>query len=276
LSEEYSLEASYKVVGPLYPVLVDGKGNVVDGFHRRKVDPNWPVQVLPWVKTREDQLVARIAANSCRRSVSKEERKKELTELGTIMLNRGVPRGRIVEEIAEKTGLSTQYVRSLLPGYLKLEEKVKAAERGWKAAREKTAEKASFAERGENLLFSEEQKKAPFGESGEILPSRGMREISAFVEPVPDLGRVELVKQEMLKEQAKIEQLKEVYTAQLVDFANFRIGHVLRDLDKAYDPAFLGKAVRELIAIVWRVVSGNRELMEAVKAEFDEALKKMQ
>jgi hypothetical protein len=216
LSEEYSLEASYKGVGPLYPVLVDGKGNVVDGFHRRKVDPNWPVQVLPWVKTREDQLVARIAANSCRRSVSKEERKKELTELGTIMLNRGVPRGRIVEEIAAKTGLSTQYVRNLLPGYLKLEERAKAAERGWKATKEKTAEKAPFAERGE------------------ILPSRGMREISAFVEPVPDLGRVELVKQEMLKEQAKIEQLKEVYTAQLVDFANFRIGHVLRDLDKAY------------------------------------------
>jgi hypothetical protein len=167
LSEEYSLEASYKVVGPLYPVLVDGKGNVVDGFHRRKVDPNWPVQVLPWVKTREDQLVARIASNSCRRSVSKEERKKELTELGTIMLNRGVPRGRIVEEIAEKTGLSTQYVRSLLPGYLKLEEKVKAAERGWKAAREKTAEMRARARRNRRLNPAEKpQRNRPMSPAG--------------------------------------------------------------------------------------------------------------
>ena len=136
--------------------------------------------------------------------------------------------------------------------------------------------KGFFCGKRRKFAILRRAKKAPFAESGEILPSQGMREISAFVELVPDLGRVELVKQEMLKEQAKIEQLKEVYTAHLVDFANFRIGHVLRDLDKAYDPAFLGKAVRELIAIVWRVVSGNRELMEAVKAEFDEALKKMQ
>jgi hypothetical protein len=52
-----------------------------------------------------------------------------------------------------------------------------------------------------------------------------------------------------------------LYTAQLVGFANFRIGHVLRDLDKAHDPAFLEKAVRELTAMVWRVVSGSRELL---------------
>jgi hypothetical protein len=122
MSVEYDLKKSKESVGYLYPVLVAPSGEVIDGYHRRKVDPNWPYVVLTWVKTREDQLVARIAANACRRTVSKEERRSEIMELAACMLNRGIAKGALAREIARRTGLSEDYVRRLLPKRFKLEE----------------------------------------------------------------------------------------------------------------------------------------------------------
>ena len=81
-------------------------------------------------ETRENLLVARISATICRRLVSKRERKRELTELAELMLKRGVPRGKIANEIAEKTGLNPDYVRNLLPGKFKLSFRVKAGKKG--------------------------------------------------------------------------------------------------------------------------------------------------
>lgn len=42
-------------VGPLYPVLVDAYGNVIDGLHRLEADPKWPKKKLEWVKTEREQ-----------------------------------------------------------------------------------------------------------------------------------------------------------------------------------------------------------------------------
>jgi len=81
-------------------------------------------------ETRENLLVARISATICRRLVSKRERKRELTELAELMLKRGVPKGKIANEIAEKTGLSRRYVRKLLPRKFKLLVKAKAGAKG--------------------------------------------------------------------------------------------------------------------------------------------------
>ena len=46
------------------------------------------------------------------------------------MLKRGVPKGKIANEIAEKTGLNPDYVRNLLPGKFKLSFRVKAGKKG--------------------------------------------------------------------------------------------------------------------------------------------------
>ena len=81
-------------------------------------------------ETRENLLVARISTTICRRLVSKRERKRELTELAELMLKRGVPKGKIANEIAEKTGLSRRYVRKLLPRKFKLLVKAKAGAKG--------------------------------------------------------------------------------------------------------------------------------------------------
>jgi hypothetical protein len=154
MSVEYDLKKSKESVGYLYPVLVAPSGEVIDGYHRRKVDPNWPYVVLTWVKTREDQLVARIAANACRRTVSREERRSEIAELAACMLNRGIAKGALAREIARRTGLSERYVYKLLPKKFKLEEFI-------------------------------HKEKAPIGE----LVHRLEKEVE---KPKPDLGKVEV------------------------------------------------------------------------------------
>lgn len=251
---EYDLEKSYRNVGAIYPILVDRNGNVVDGFHRRQVDEKWPVQVLGWVKTREDQLVARIVANTCRRTVSKEERKRELTELATIMANRGVPLGRIAEEIAEKTGLSESYVRQILPKHLKLEPKVKAAEAKWEAI---SKEKAPFGERGENLHLSVMQTFPTFSEAP----------------PAPDLGRVEFTaEQKVLAEQ---ENLASFYPKEILDFVAFRIGQTITDIEKVMDAEFLREAIRQLLSLIWGKISRDQTFLNSLRAEYDELLRKL-
>ena len=84
----------------------------------------------------EDALAARISATVMRRPVSRNERKRQLEELATLMQKRGVPRGKIVDEIAEKTGLSEGYVRILLPRRFKMTSRVKAAEEKWRRQKE--------------------------------------------------------------------------------------------------------------------------------------------
>jgi len=44
LSEEFKegLKKSLNIVGPIYPVIVDKKSmEIVDGRHRKRVDPQW-------------------------------------------------------------------------------------------------------------------------------------------------------------------------------------------------------------------------------------------
>jgi hypothetical protein len=54
------LRFSGERVGQLYPVLLDKHGNVVDGLHRLKADPNWPKMRLGSIGSDEQRLVARL------------------------------------------------------------------------------------------------------------------------------------------------------------------------------------------------------------------------
>lgn len=254
---EYDLEKSYHKIGAIYPILVDRNGNVVDGFHRRQVDEKWPVQVLDWVKTREDQLVARIVANTCRRTVSMEERKRELTELATIMANRGVPIGKIAEEIAEKTGLSESYIRKILPRHLKLEPRVKAGEARWE---EISKEKASFGERGKSLHDSGVQ----------ILPT--LQPMAGTPPPQPDLGRVEVLAREMFEPSRLLE---EHYPQVFLAWATMRVGEAVRDPDLLTDTTFLRRACRELLDVAWTRLSAS-PLVEDVRREFYERVRALE
>jgi DNA repair exonuclease SbcCD ATPase subunit len=140
---EYDQKKSTKVVGQLYPVLVDKAGNVIDGAHRREADPNWRTEVHPEIDTEEKFLVARSVANWHRRQVSAEEKAEWINALAELYRKQGykvkgkktVIKGgytntnEILIKIMENTGLS----QSTVGKYLSNEYKAKVFEDKHKA-----------------------------------------------------------------------------------------------------------------------------------------------
>ena len=127
MSTEYDLKKSEKI-GQLYPVLVDAKGNVIDGIHRLKADPNWKKERLEEVDSEEKLLVARAVSNWHRRQVSREEKEEWINGLARIYKKQGlsIERGginEIKERIAKLTGLNPDTVLAYLSVEYKQERK---------------------------------------------------------------------------------------------------------------------------------------------------------
>lgn len=122
---EYDLKKSEKI-GQLYPVLVDAKGNVIDGVHRLEADPNWRKEKLTEVDTEEKLLVARCVANWHRRQVAWEEKEEWINGLARIykkqglevygkrMGSAGASPNKIRDKIAVVTGLTPDTVNEYL------------------------------------------------------------------------------------------------------------------------------------------------------------------
>lgn len=110
--EEYELEESVKKIGRLYPILKSADGEILDGLHRRKADPEWEEKVLS-LSDPISKLIVKIIANTQRRTISKKERKEQLNELAELLLKKGVKPGEITKEIS-KLGFSLRYVQKLL------------------------------------------------------------------------------------------------------------------------------------------------------------------
>lgn len=102
------IRKTFEKYGPLYPVLVDKNGNIIDGFTRKKVDPNWPEIKLEWVDNEIDRLKIGIIANFHRREITAEEISKKLAKLKELT-------GWNVKQIAENLGVSKQWVYQYLP-----------------------------------------------------------------------------------------------------------------------------------------------------------------
>lgn len=125
---EYDLKKSEKI-GQLYPVLVDAKGNVIDGFHRLEADPNWRRERIKEVDTEEKLLVARCVSNWHRRQVSREEKEEWINGLAQIYKSQGLKvygetRGspnQILGRIVETTGLSERVIGNYLSDKFKQE-----------------------------------------------------------------------------------------------------------------------------------------------------------
>jgi len=123
-------EASLKEVGVLYPAIADAKGRIIDGIHRLAVDPRWPVFKLPDINTDAKYLLARIIANTHRRTVSAEEKTRWLDELAEAT-------GWTPEKIAKKVGMSVNWVRLYLSPKYKDAEMKKLAEKSHKSRKTK-------------------------------------------------------------------------------------------------------------------------------------------
>ena len=123
---EYDLKKSEKI-GQLYPVLVDAKGNVIDGFHRLKVDPKWRTEKLPEIDTEEKLIVARCVANWHRRQVTREEKEEWINGLAGIYKKQGLKvrsksgRNEIMAKMMEVTGLSDRAIGTYLKSEYKQE-----------------------------------------------------------------------------------------------------------------------------------------------------------
>jgi len=119
-SEGYDLAKSKKSVHELYPVIKDAHGNVIDGFHRLEADPNWKTETLEQIKTPAQLALARIIANTHRRSISKEERKLQLVTLAEELVKEGMKREDVIPQIVELTTFTDRYIREMLPNEYKV------------------------------------------------------------------------------------------------------------------------------------------------------------
>jgi hypothetical protein len=124
---EYDLKKSEKI-GQLYPVLVDAEGNIIDGFHRLKADPNWRRERIKEVDTQEKLLVARCVSNWHRRQVEREEKEEWINGLARIYERQGLKvksetgsehKNEIKDKIAEVTGLDGDTVNGYLDAEFK-------------------------------------------------------------------------------------------------------------------------------------------------------------
>lgn len=77
------LKASYEKLGAIYPVLVDKHGEVIDGIHRKKVDPNWKELRIDTDDEAVKAIVA-LVANINRREVAREEITKRVDKIAEL------------------------------------------------------------------------------------------------------------------------------------------------------------------------------------------------
>jgi len=117
--EHYDLQKSKRNVHELYPVIKDAHGNVIDGFHRLEADPNWKTEILEDIKTPVQLVLARIVANTHRRSVSKEERKLQLVTLAEELVKEGMKRESVIPAMVELTTFTERYIYGMLPAEYK-------------------------------------------------------------------------------------------------------------------------------------------------------------
>lgn len=129
ISKSYSLASSKEGLGELVPVLyaiVDGKEEIIDGFHRIGENANWRKELIPWIKTREQLEAARLAVNFARREMAPEEVKERVTNL--------LKMGLKAEEIAKLTGIGESTVYKYKPQELKDPKKVEIGQKGGQAS----------------------------------------------------------------------------------------------------------------------------------------------
>ncbi len=110
---------SFQKIGPLYPVLMDSKGNIIDGEHRNSINESWPKFVLENVKSEKERLILRVVSNNQRRNVSNCEKSRQLSHLAKIFVEEGITQGKLGYQIAEATGMSYQWVMKYLPEQFK-------------------------------------------------------------------------------------------------------------------------------------------------------------
>jgi len=110
---DYDLKISRDKIGALVPILKDAHGNLIDGFHRKNVDDNWPSLTIENIKDPLQLAIARLVVNVQRRKPEEDtEDKNEIRNLLSKIaeLTKWTPK-----EIAENIGMKEWWVYKWLP-----------------------------------------------------------------------------------------------------------------------------------------------------------------
>lgn len=116
------LKKSYEKFGPLLPIVRDKHGNVVDGFHREKIDKDWPSSKRKEIDNEEKRILVAMQLNWLRRDVDDEEKTEYLVKLCKMHPEWG-KYGSYVTPLAELTGFSDRWIQKLLPPEYKQEQR---------------------------------------------------------------------------------------------------------------------------------------------------------
>lgn len=125
--EQYNLKESVEGIGKLVPVLKDAQGNIIDGFHRQKIDPNWPSVVCELVDNPTKLVKARLVSNFCRRRIPHEE----IHDAIVFLVGKA---GLKPDQIAEELGISRATIYRHLPQEMKDTEKAQSISQGIKSS----------------------------------------------------------------------------------------------------------------------------------------------
>lgn len=119
------LKKGRDVLGELYPILKDGNGEIIDGFHRNLAGFVTEVTLHPKSKFEKDLI--RFWANH-RRDITKSERKDEVVRLAKD-LEKDVPKEEIASTLAKNLPFDESYILKLLPPEYKHENLTEAAKK---------------------------------------------------------------------------------------------------------------------------------------------------
>jgi hypothetical protein len=113
------LKESYERFGALVPVLVDLNREIIDGRHRRAIDPSWPANVV-FTTDPLEKLAIRWHVNAIRRTVTGEELRKDVNRAAEILIERGYEKGRLMDKLREIFPYTEQYIWRMLDEAYKL------------------------------------------------------------------------------------------------------------------------------------------------------------
>lgn len=118
-----SLKESFEKVGVLpIPILVDGKGNPIDGFNRMRTGVKVPQVVVP-IKNQLQFNIIRLVINGVRRTMTAEEKTAILVNIKELS-------GWRNDEMAEKLPFSYSWIMKYLPNTLKDPDKAESGRQG--------------------------------------------------------------------------------------------------------------------------------------------------
>jgi len=251
---EYSLHQSEIGLGVLYPILKNSKGDIIDGFHRKATDPNWPEMILPQIDNNRKLHLARIAANFDRRHVPVYELKKSLTYLMTEEKLTPI-------EIAQGSGISLQTIYRYMPQELKNQARVLA---GKASGESRAAKTILFPSENKNQVSAEQKTTEEITAKSE-LPQKSKEQIAA--ERVAAIAaKDEKFERKTERQVEKVVEAGSDYPEKLMKAVNAHLS--LSAKDCKVDPEKAKEYVKALITVI--IENLSEEELEHSFAQVDQ------